>query len=160
MRPPRLDPAHRRPADRAGAGGRRIDRPPVRGVRADYRSPALGHRIVGLDWETTQLDERLAARTEQMFDARSGRRGRRLLDKGLRDGVTASRALGYAQVIAALDNRGETYGRPRADVRRDQALRAPAAVVVPARSPHPLARWQRANVANDAAGMAARILSR
>ena len=29
-----------------------------------------------------------------------------LLDRGLRDGVTASRALGYAPVIAALDEGG------------------------------------------------------
>jgi tRNA dimethylallyltransferase len=30
-----------------------------------------------------------------------------LLGRGLRDGVTASRALGYAQVIADLDNGGD-----------------------------------------------------
>jgi tRNA dimethylallyltransferase len=32
---------------------------------------------------------------------------RALLDVGLRDGVTASRALGYAQVIADLDEGGD-----------------------------------------------------
>ena len=38
-----------------------------------------------------------------MFDAGLVDEVRALLDAGLRDGVTASRALGYAQVIAALD---------------------------------------------------------
>ena len=32
---------------------------------------------------------------------------RTLLDRGLRDGVTAGRALGYAQVIADLDDGGD-----------------------------------------------------
>jgi tRNA dimethylallyltransferase len=60
--------------------------------------------IVGLDWETDQLDARLAKRTSQMFDAGLVDEVAALLDCGLRDGVTASRALGYAQVIAALDD--------------------------------------------------------
>jgi tRNA dimethylallyltransferase len=60
--------------------------------------------IVGLDWETDQLDARLAKRTSQMFDAGLVDEVAALLDRGLRDGVTASRALGYAQVIAALDD--------------------------------------------------------
>ncbi|MDT5008411.1 MAG: tRNA dimethylallyltransferase [Mycobacterium sp.] len=59
--------------------------------------------IVGLDWETTQLDERLAVRTEQMFETGLVDEIRGLLRRGLRKGVTASRALGYAQVLAALD---------------------------------------------------------
>ena len=62
-----------------------------------------------------------------------------LRDRGLRDGVTASRALGYAQVLAALGDGGgdaaiaEAQG---ADVHRHPALRAQAAVVVPPRPPH------------------------
>jgi len=59
--------------------------------------------IVGLDCDTTILDERLARRTELMFDTGLVEEVRVLLGRGLRDGVTASRALGYAQVIAALD---------------------------------------------------------
>ena len=65
--------------------------------------------IVGLDWDTTVLDERLAQRTDAMFDAGLVDEVSSLLDCGLRDGVTAARALGYAQVIAALD----AGGRPR-----------------------------------------------
>jgi tRNA dimethylallyltransferase len=59
--------------------------------------------IIGLDWETALLDERLTLRTDAMFETGLVEEVRGLLDAGLRDGVTAARALGYAQVIAALD---------------------------------------------------------
>jgi tRNA dimethylallyltransferase len=62
--------------------------------------------IVGLDCDTTILDERLARRTDAMFEDGLVDEVRTLLGDGLRDGVTASRALGYAQVIAALDAGG------------------------------------------------------
>lgn len=62
--------------------------------------------IIGLDCETTVLDERLARRTESMFAAGLVEEVRALLGRGLRVGVTASRALGYAQVLAALDAGG------------------------------------------------------
>jgi tRNA dimethylallyltransferase len=65
--------------------------------------------IVGLDCETAILDERLVQRTEAMFDAGLVDEVRVLLDEGLRAGVTASRALGYAQVIAALEAGGEAH---------------------------------------------------
>jgi tRNA dimethylallyltransferase len=69
-------------------------------------APRWDTAIVGLDWETSELDERLARRTERMFadglvDEVAG-----LLRHGLRDGVTASRALGYAQVLDAFDAGG------------------------------------------------------
>ncbi|CDO88026.1 tRNA dimethylallyltransferase [Mycobacterium triplex] len=66
-------------------------------------APRWGTAIVGLDCETTILDERLARRTETMFAHGLIDEVRGLLREGLRDGVTASRALGYAQVLAALD---------------------------------------------------------
>src|SRR5262249_25518688 len=50
--------------------------------------------------------ERLARRTDEMFDHGLVDEVTALLRGGLRDGVTASRALGYAQVIAALDASG------------------------------------------------------
>jgi tRNA dimethylallyltransferase len=62
--------------------------------------------IIGLDCETELLDQRLARRTEAMFAAGLVDEVIRLLACGLRDGVTASRALGYAQVIADLDAGG------------------------------------------------------
>jgi tRNA dimethylallyltransferase len=65
--------------------------------------PRWGTVIVGLDCETTILDDRLARRTDTMFAQGLVDEVRALQLEGLRDGVTASRALGYAQVLAALD---------------------------------------------------------
>jgi tRNA dimethylallyltransferase len=62
--------------------------------------------IVGLDCGTELLDERLARRTETMFADGLVDEVVMLLGRGLRDGVTAARALGYAQVIADLDAGG------------------------------------------------------
>ncbi len=69
-------------------------------------APRWNAMSVGLDWDTAILDERLAARTDVMFDDGLVDEVHTLLDQGLRDGVTAARALGYAQVIAALDAGG------------------------------------------------------
>jgi tRNA dimethylallyltransferase len=69
--------------------------------------PRWDTAIVGLDWDTALLDERLAQRTDKMFVDDLVGEVRSLLDTGLRDGVTASRALGYAQVVADLDNGGD-----------------------------------------------------
>jgi len=74
-------------------------------------APAIGAprwdtAIVGLDCDTAVLDERLARRTDTMFEQGLVEEVTGLLGQGLRDGVTASRALGYAQVIAALDAGG------------------------------------------------------
>ncbi|EHB44110.1 tRNA dimethylallyltransferase [Mycolicibacterium rhodesiae JS60] len=69
-------------------------------------APRWDTLIIGLDWPTSILDDRLAQRTDAMFDAGLVGEVRGLLDCGLRQGVTAARALGYAQVIAALDAGG------------------------------------------------------
>jgi tRNA dimethylallyltransferase len=63
--------------------------------------------IIGLDWDTVLLDERLALRTDTMFADGLVDEVTALLGEGLRDGVTASRALGYAQVLEALDAGGD-----------------------------------------------------
>ncbi len=63
--------------------------------------------IIGLDWDTELLDERLRLRTDMMFDEGLVDEVRALLADGLRDGVTASRALGYAQVLSDLDAGGD-----------------------------------------------------
>ena len=62
--------------------------------------------IIGLDCDTELLDERLARRTEAMFAHGLVDEVVALLDRGLRVGVTAARALGYAQVLADLDAGG------------------------------------------------------
>jgi tRNA dimethylallyltransferase len=69
--------------------------------------PRWDTAIVGLDWDTTLLDERLAHRTDKMFADGLVDEVRELLTRGLRDGVTASRALGYAQVIDDLEAGGD-----------------------------------------------------
>ena len=76
-------------------------------------APNIGHTprwnttIIGLDWDTELLDERLARRTAAMFDRGLVEEVRALLPLGLRDGVTAARAIGYAQVLADLDAGGD-----------------------------------------------------
>ena len=70
-------------------------------------APRWDTAIVGLDWDTAVLDERLSLRTDTMFDDGLVDEVGALLGEGLRDGVTASRALGYAQVIDDLDNGGD-----------------------------------------------------
>ena len=69
--------------------------------------PRWDTAIVGLDWDTTVLDERLARRTDKMFADGLVEEVRVLLSRGLRHGVTASRALGYAQIIDELDSGGD-----------------------------------------------------
>jgi tRNA dimethylallyltransferase len=66
-------------------------------------TPRWDTTIIGLDCETELLDDRLAQRTETMFTDGLVDEVIALLDRGLRDGVTASRALGYAQVLDDLD---------------------------------------------------------
>jgi tRNA dimethylallyltransferase len=58
---------------------------------------------VGLGVPRPVLDERIARRVDAMFDAGLLAEVRGLLDRGLRDGRTANRALGYSQAIAVLD---------------------------------------------------------
>lgn len=73
-------------------------------------TPRWGTVIVGLDWPTPELDERLARRTDTMFESGLVEEVLVLIDRGLRDGVTAARALGYAQVLADLDAGGDGAG--------------------------------------------------
>lgn len=73
-------------------------------------APRWGTLIVGLDCDIDVLDQQLARRTDAMFAHGLVDEVVRLLEQGLRDGVTASRALGYAQVIADLDAGGNGQG--------------------------------------------------
>jgi tRNA dimethylallyltransferase len=58
---------------------------------------------VALDRDPADLDERIALRVERMWAAGFVTEVERLAGQGLRQGPTASRALGYAQVLAQLD---------------------------------------------------------
>jgi tRNA dimethylallyltransferase len=84
--------------------------------------------LVGVDRDAAELDERIAARVAAMFAAGLVAETRGLLDRGLRSGRTASRALGYQQVIARLDGDGdmaaaaaETVAATRRFVRRQRS---------------------------------------
>lgn len=58
---------------------------------------------IGLDREPADLDARIDVRVDRMFAAGLVDEVRGLLSRGLREGRTASRALGYQQVLAALE---------------------------------------------------------
>jgi tRNA dimethylallyltransferase len=58
---------------------------------------------IGLDLATETLDKRINRRVASMIEAGLLDEVRRLDAAGLRDGVTASRALGYAQLLDVLD---------------------------------------------------------
>ncbi len=60
---------------------------------------------IGIDIPRPVLDERIALRVERMWEAGFVEEVRRLAERGLREGRTANRALGYQQVLAFLDGR-------------------------------------------------------
>jgi tRNA dimethylallyltransferase len=73
---------------------------------------------IGLDVPRPVLDERIDARVDRMWAAGLVDEVRGLAERGLREGRTASRALGYAQVLRYLD--GETTE----DAAREETKRA------------------------------------
>ena len=84
--------------------------------------------VVGLDREPAELDERIGARVDRMWAAGFVAEVESLAAAGLREGPTASRALGYAQVLAQLDGaltaeeaRERTVGTTRRYVRRQRS---------------------------------------
>lgn len=63
--------------------------------------------LIYLDRPTDQLDRRLADRVDEMMRAGLLAEVTGLLARGLRDGATASRAVGYRQLIRAIDGEVE-----------------------------------------------------
>lgn len=68
--------------------------------RHEYVYPTV---MMAIAWERDALDARIALRTQMMFDSGLIEEVRELLDKGLREAKTASRATGYSQAIAVID---------------------------------------------------------
>jgi len=66
----------------------------------ELASPAV---ILGLRVDREVLDERVARRVDRMWDDGLRAETETLLAVGLREGVTASRAIGYSQAIAVVD---------------------------------------------------------
>ena len=84
--------------------------------------------VVGLDREPAELDERIALRVDRMWAAGFVDEVEALAADGLREGPTASRALGYAQVLAQFDGtltadeaRERTVSTTRRFVRRQRS---------------------------------------
>jgi tRNA dimethylallyltransferase len=84
--------------------------------------------VVGLDREPADLDERVAGRVQRMWARGFVAEVEALAADGLREGPTASRALGYAQVLAQLDGeltveeaRDRTVSATRRFVRRQRS---------------------------------------
>lgn len=94
----------------APSNGRRVVRAlEVVGLRgrfvAELPRPGPGDGVVllGLDVPRPLLDARIEARVDRMWRAGLVAEVRELSARGLREGRTASRALGYAQVLRMLD---------------------------------------------------------
>ncbi|MGY1591851.1 tRNA (adenosine(37)-N6)-dimethylallyltransferase MiaA [Geodermatophilus sp. SYSU D00708] len=84
--------------------------------------------VVGLDRDPAELDRRIAVRVDRMWAAGFVAEVEALAADGLREGPTASRALGYAQVLAQLDGeltaeeaRERTVSTTRRFVRRQRS---------------------------------------
>ena len=136
----RGDPAQQRPPDRPRAGGDRDLRPPL------YRD-APGVRVVpprrvqiGVRVPREELDRRIAARVDAMWQAGFEDEVRRLERDGLREGRTASRALGYAQMLRHLAGEWTLEQARDGDHPGHPPVRPPPGILVPPRPPHHLAR--------------------
>ncbi|HWD03898.1 MAG TPA: tRNA (adenosine(37)-N6)-dimethylallyltransferase MiaA [Amycolatopsis sp.] len=66
-----------------------------------------GTMLIGIDRAAEELDQRVDLRVERMFATGLVDEVRELATRGLRDGKTASRALGYQQVLAEIDGEGD-----------------------------------------------------
>ncbi len=134
--------AERDPAAAAGvlpSNGRRIVRAlevialtggPFRATLPEATTPFYDAVILGVDRDVAELDARVATRVDRMLEGGLVAETRGLLAHGLRDGRTASRALGYRQVLDALDAadppdlawvREETVRATRRFVRRQRS---------------------------------------
>ncbi|MCP3801699.1 tRNA (adenosine(37)-N6)-dimethylallyltransferase MiaA [Allokutzneria sp. A3M-2-11 16] len=84
--------------------------------------PRYGALLIGLDRDTAELDKRIDERVVRMFEAGLVEEVRRLEAAGLREGRTASRALGYQQVLEeAPDPVAATAQATRRFVRRQRS---------------------------------------
>ena len=91
----------------------------------DQGRPAIQ---IGLTLPRPELDRRIAARVDRMWAEGFEDEVRRLAGEGLREGKTASRALGYQQVLRYLDGdctldeaREETVKATRRFARRQES---------------------------------------
>ena len=91
-------------------------------------APAPVYDAVQIGLDRSDVDGRVGVRVDRMWAADFVGEVRALAERGLREGPTASRALGYQQVLAALDGRydeatarAETVRATRRFVRRQRS---------------------------------------
>jgi tRNA dimethylallyltransferase len=68
--------------------------------KREFVAPTI---VIGLSVDRATLDDRIEARVERMWGTGLREEVEGLLRVGLRDGFTASRAIGYAQAIGVID---------------------------------------------------------
>ncbi|GIH98623.1 tRNA (adenosine(37)-N6)-dimethylallyltransferase MiaA [Planobispora takensis] len=99
---------------------------------------------LGVEVPRDVLDERIALRVERMWEAGLVKEVRELAEQGLAEGLTASRALGYAQVLRLLSGewteqqaKDETIRATRRFVRRQESWfrRDPRVTWLPQQAP-------------------------
>ncbi len=97
--------------------------------RREFVQPTV---VIGLRVARPELDARIVARVDRMWDAGLLDEVRSLAELGLRRGRTASRALGYAQALAQLDGtldgaqaREQTVALTRRFARRQESWFGP-----------------------------------
>jgi tRNA dimethylallyltransferase len=78
---------------------------------------------IGVDRATDGLDQRIADRVDHMWEQGLVEEVRELERCGLRDGLTASRALGYQQVLSYLDGSGGMVDEEQARIETVRATR-------------------------------------
>lgn len=88
--------------------------------------------MLGLQVDRAELDERIGRRVDRMWEQGLLAEVEGLIEVGLRDGFTASRAIGYSQAIAVVDGtltpegaRDETARATRRYARRQQSWFGP-----------------------------------
>ncbi len=105
----RIEPANGRRVVRALEVGELTGRPYA--AELPERRYALPDVVqIGLDVPRDVLDERIRRRVDAMWSAGLVAEVRLLAQAGLRDGLTASRALGYRQVLQHLDGELDEAG--------------------------------------------------
>lgn len=120
--------------------------------RHEYLLPTV---MLAIAWERDALDARIALRTQMMFDAGLIEEVRELLDQGLREAKTASRATGYSQAISVIDSQ-MTVDEAIESVAL--ATRQLARKQVKWLRPDPRVHWIPANVRGGVSNHARRII--
>jgi tRNA dimethylallyltransferase len=103
----------------------RLTGAPFRATLPEHARPHYPGTVrIGLGVEKAELDERITRRVDLMWDKGLVDEVAGLIPKGLREGETASRALGYQQVLDFLDGRStEQEARDQTALRTRQFAR-------------------------------------